>query len=112
MAHLILTSPSWSRRLYFDLFALDLGLVEVFHRLFRIPYVVELDEFVVLLVGSLSDLFYLAILSKCCLQFVIARGRIQVEDYQRALVLILLGGVVLRYRVVDVKLAPAYDLPL
>lgn len=112
MAHLIFASTSGARRLYFDLLAFDFGLVQVLHRLFRISHVVEFDEFVVFLVGSLPNLFDLSVLSKGCLELFVACGRVQVENYQSALVLVLLGRIVLGDGVVDVELAPTYNLPL
>ena len=96
MAHLVLASTSRARRLYLDLFALDLGLVQMFHRLLRIPHIIEFNEFVMLLVGSLSDLLDLSILSKRCLELLVACGRVEIEDYQSALVLVLLRRIVLR----------------
>lgn len=70
---MVFTSTARTRGLDLNLFALDLSLVQVLHGFFRVTYIVELDEFVVFLVGGFTYLFDLSILPECCLQLVIGR---------------------------------------
>ena len=64
--------------------------------------VVELDKLVMLLVGCFADFFDLAVLAKDGLEILILRLRVQVEDHERALVEILVGGIVFWDGVVDI----------
>jgi hypothetical protein len=93
--HLVLASTTWTRRLDFDLFTLNLCLVQVFHCFFSISYVIKFNELVVFLVGGLSDLLNLSVLSKSRLQLFIAGRRVKIENDQSALVLIFFRGIVL-----------------
>lgn len=112
MIHLVLASTPWARGFDFNLLTLDLCLVEMLHGLLCVPYVIELDEFVVFLVGCFSYLFDLPILTERGLQFFICGRWVQIEYNQGALVLVFLGRVVLRDGVMDVELAAANELPL
>lgn len=112
MVHLILSCPSRTRWLNFDLLTLDFGLIKVFHCFLRIPHIVKLDKFVVLLVGRFSNLFDLTMLSKCSFQLLVASRGIKVENDQGALVLIFLRGIVFGDGVVDIELATADEFPL
>jgi len=82
------------------------------HGLFGISDVVELDELVMLLVGSLANLLDLAKGTKGLEQLLVGDRGIEVEDHQRALVDVLVRRVVLGDRVVDVELASTQHLGL
>jgi hypothetical protein len=52
----------------------------VLHGFLRITHIVKLDEFVVLLVGGLSNLLDLTILPKGRFQLLVGGGRVEIKD--------------------------------
>jgi hypothetical protein len=97
-----------TRRFDFDFFAVNFCFVEVFERAFRVTDIKKLNEFV-LFVRRFANFFDFTVDAKNRLEFVVAGAQIEIEDNERALILIVRRDIVLREEVLHVEFAAVKD---
>mmetsp|Transcript_35597 Transcript_35597/g.100750 ORF Transcript_35597/g.100750 Transcript_35597/m.100750 type:complete len:242 (+) Transcript_35597:1833-2558(+) len=88
--------PSRAAWLQLDPLPIHLGVVEELHRVGSGADVIVLDELVVLLFRGLADLLQFATLAEYSVQLLVCDAGVEVKHHKRALVDVLVVGVVLR----------------